>query len=197
MSERSVSSTVAGGCGTYKGHGSTAAKQRQLMEDKTSGSAKKVQKSDERWPALWPNWIDIGKSDTPRENMRKALFSGVEESWMAHWHDQRRCAGAQEGKRRYHCGKCCCVLIGPGRSNLLRKIFTGQRLISLTHVEDSWMSHWDVQRRCAKALEGAAAIVLTGKGLSVTIDLSKKGSPCASGLLLLGDDVRNRKTCST
>ena len=26
------------------------------MEGKTSGSARKVQKSDERWPALWSNW---------------------------------------------------------------------------------------------------------------------------------------------
>ena len=54
--ELKVSSTVAGGGGANKGHGSTAAKQRQLMEGRTSGGARKVQKSDERWPALWPSW---------------------------------------------------------------------------------------------------------------------------------------------
>ena len=57
-SEESVSSTVAGGGEAHKGYGSTAAKQGQLMESKTSGSARKVQKSDERWPALWPTWND-------------------------------------------------------------------------------------------------------------------------------------------
>ena len=28
------------------------------MEGRTSGGARKVQKSDERWPALWPSWDD-------------------------------------------------------------------------------------------------------------------------------------------
>jgi len=62
MSEGSVSSTVAGGGGANKGHCSTAAKQRQLMEGRTSGSARKVQKSDERWPALWPSWDDSNEA---------------------------------------------------------------------------------------------------------------------------------------
>ena len=51
MSEGSVSSAVAGGGGAREGYGSTAAKQRQLMEGRTPGSARKVQKRDERWPA--------------------------------------------------------------------------------------------------------------------------------------------------
>ena len=50
MSEGSVSSTVAGGGGAHKGYGSTAAKQRQLMESRTP-CAGKVPKMDERWPA--------------------------------------------------------------------------------------------------------------------------------------------------
>ena len=54
MSEVSVSSAVAGGGGANKGHGSTAAKQGQLMERRIS---RKVHKSDERCPALWPSWV--------------------------------------------------------------------------------------------------------------------------------------------
>ena len=50
--EGSVSSTVAGGGGAHKGYGSTAAKQSQLMERRTTGSARRVLKSDERWPAI-------------------------------------------------------------------------------------------------------------------------------------------------
>ena len=50
--EGSVSSIVAGGGGAHKGYGSTAATQRQLMERRTTGSARRVLKSDERWPAI-------------------------------------------------------------------------------------------------------------------------------------------------
>ena len=68
MSEGSVSSAVAGGGGANLGHGSTAAKQGQLMEGGTSGGVRKVLKSDERWPALWPS-SDTG-NDAPE--LRKA-----------------------------------------------------------------------------------------------------------------------------
>ena len=59
MSEGSVSSAVAGGGGARKGYGSTAAKQRQLMVSTTPGSARKVQKRDERWPALGVPLVQI------------------------------------------------------------------------------------------------------------------------------------------
>ena len=70
MSEASVSSTVAG---AHIGYGYTAAKERQLMERKTSGSARKVQKGDERWTALWPNWNDV---DTLGDRCGELVESG-------------------------------------------------------------------------------------------------------------------------
>ena len=50
--EGSVASAAAGGSVAHRSYGSTVAKQRQPMESKTPGSARKVQESDERWPAL-------------------------------------------------------------------------------------------------------------------------------------------------
>ena len=41
-----------GGSGAHRSYGSTVAKLVQPMESKTPGSARKVQESDERWPAL-------------------------------------------------------------------------------------------------------------------------------------------------
>ena len=63
MSEGSVSSTVAVGGGALGGYGS-AAKEEQLKDGETCDSARKVQKSDGRWPALWTNWNDMETSDT-------------------------------------------------------------------------------------------------------------------------------------
>ena len=67
-----------------KGNGSKAAKQRQLMEGRTSGGARKVHKSDERWSALWLSW-DAG-NDAPelkKANVSIAVEGGTDAAQRA------------------------------------------------------------------------------------------------------------------
>ena len=61
--EGSVASAAGGGSGAYRSYGSTVAKQRQPMESKTPGSARKVQESDEPWPAhkVWELSTSVGQ----------------------------------------------------------------------------------------------------------------------------------------
>ena len=109
-SEESVSSTVAGGGEAHKGYGSTAAKQGQLMESKTSGSARKVQKSDERWPALWPNWNDnvvviISWGTTRTAGTKKRAQYQHQANKREKRRERRRVGGVDE----VHNWLCCCA----------------------------------------------------------------------------------------
>ena len=156
----SVSSTVAGGGGAHKGYGSTAAKQRQLMERKTTGSARRVQESDERWPAITSG--HVAKKTCRAIGMETLTTKDIPTGDADSLSDRFGELVESHESFKFQVLKNPGWLAGMTEDDVLKRVNVG------------------VEGGATGAAQGASAIVLASPGLSViveAIDLARKIFP--------------------